>query len=168
MQILKFPDPHLFKKCTDVTKFDSQLLSTLNQMYEVMIQADGMGLAANQVGLNFNGLVMLGPNHTKFFIINPRVILRSEIPANLPEACLSLPGEWVTLFERPQWVQISYQDEKGHQFSKVFTNIFAVCVLHEMDHLAGRAFFESISIPKEKRKELTKKYGKPKKQKPIF
>ncbi len=79
MDILKYPDPSLFKKCDDVTVFGTELLTLLGAMWDAMLKKGGLGLAANQVGLHFRAFVMAGVDSEKLFIINPKIIKRSEV-----------------------------------------------------------------------------------------
>ncbi len=159
MKILQFPHPSLFKKCQDVTVFGKELKLLLDAMWETMVASNGAGLAANQVDLPFNMFVMEGPNRQKWYLVNPKITNKSKIPANLKEGCLSAPGEFLVINERVNWVQIEYQNELGKNFSVIFEGIYAICVQHEMEHLQGKGFMESKSIPKHIRKKLAKKWG---------
>lgn len=159
MDILRFPDPSLFRPCAEVTVFGPELLTLLEGMWEAMLKKGGLGLAANQVGLHFRAFVMAGIDSEKLFVCNPKIIKRSEAPANLREGCLSAPGEFLVLGERAAWVQVDFFDEKGYMQRRVFQGLHAVCVQHEIDHLDGKSHLMSSSIPKAKRKELCKKWG---------
>lgn len=159
MEILKFPNPKLFEKCKEVTVFGDELKTLLNAMWETMKANNGVGLASNQVGLSYRMFVMEGKEGKKLFIVNPKIIKQSQAPANLREGCLSAPNEFITRQDRALWVQISYQDETGKQMAGVFSGVTAVCVQHEMEHLDGKAYFESESIPKSKRREIAKRWG---------
>jgi peptide deformylase len=159
MVILKFPDQSLFKTCAEVTVFGEELKILLDGMWTAMLKHGGLGLAANQVGLHFRAFVMAGVDSEKLFIINPKIVKKSIVPANLKEGCLSAPGEFLVLQERSSWVQIDFQDEKGQMQRRVFKGLHAVCVQHEMDHLEGKSHLMSTSIPKKQRKELYKKWG---------
>jgi peptide deformylase len=159
MELLKFPDKNLFNVCKEVTVFGNELTVLLDGMWEVMIKGGGLGLASNQVGLEYRMFVMAGPGNEKIFFINPKIISRSKVPANMREGCLSAPGEFLLLSERSIWVQVEFQDHKGEQKSRVFKGLHSVCVQHEIDHLDGKSHLMSKSIPKAKRKELYKKWG---------
>jgi peptide deformylase len=159
MEILKFPDPSLFRKCDEVTVFGPELKILLEGMWEAMLKRGGLGLAANQVGLHCRMFVMGGVDSEKLYIINPKVVKKSEICANLKEGCLSAPGEFLVLGERSSWIQIDFQDEKGQMNRRVFQGLHSVCVQHEMDHLDGKSHLQSKSIPKAQRKALAKKWG---------
>jgi peptide deformylase len=160
MEILRFPHPSLFVPTRDVTVFGEELPVLLEGMWTAMIKANGMGLAANQVGLNFSMFVMKGPDSRKMFLVNPRISMRSEAPAKIPEGCLSAAGEFFTLLERSSWVQVKFQNEFGKRCSAVLHGVFAVCAQHEIDHLDGISFLQSKSIPRATRKLLAKKYDK--------
>lgn len=159
MEILKYPDPSLFKVCSEVTVFGPELLTLLEAMWAAMLKRGGLGLAANQVGLHFRAFVMAGVDSEKLFVINPKIIKQSEVPANLKEGCLSAPGEFLVLKERATWVQVDFQDEKGQLTRRVFHGLHSVCVQHEIDHLNGKSHLMSSSIPKKQRKELYKRWG---------
>lgn len=159
MEILKFPDKRLFIKCEPVTVFGDELKTILEGMWETMIQHHGMGLAANQVGLNYHMFTMKGLEDEKIFLVNPKILSRSVALANLNEGCLSAPGEFLTRVDRVGWVEVEFQNELNETKRRVFKGIQSVCVQHEMEHLEGRGFMQSTSIPKNKRQELAKKWG---------
>lgn len=162
MKIINFPDPILFNKCKEVSVFGKELEVLLNTMWDTM-KGKGIGLAANQVGLNFRMFVMEGPlkdgAQEKLFFVNPVILSRSVVPANIKEGCLSAPGEFLMLSERSSWVQVEYQNEKGEKQIRVFKGLYSVCVQHEIDHLDGKSHLMSKTIPKAQRKELAKKWG---------
>lgn len=159
MKILQFPNEMLFTRCHPIDIFDEDTLAMLKDMYALMIQANGIGLSANQVGITRCMFTMRGAYDECLFILNPRVIEKSEIPAMLREGCLSAPGDYVVLKERPSWVKIAYQDEKGVEQEKTFHGIHAVCVMHEMDHLLGKTHLQSPSLNRAQRKAFAKKWG---------
>lgn len=162
MVIVKFPDPSLDIECKPVTVFGPELKTLLESMYETMINATGIGLAANQVSLPYRMLVMTGPDKEKLFLINPEITEMSLSPANLKEGCLSSPGEFFVVPSRPAWTTVTYQDEVGKSHQKVFVGIYSVCVNHEIDHLDGLSYLEEPSVPRAKRKELAKKWKRKK------
>lgn len=159
MEILKFPNPALFVKCEPVTVFGPELKTLLENMYATMLANNGVGLAANQVGLTFNMFTMVGPEEETLYLVNPKILSKSVAPANLREGCLSAPGEYFIRADRAAWAEVSFQDETGTVKRKVFKGIYAVCVEHEMEHLEGKGFMQSLTIPKAKRIELAKKWG---------
>ena len=159
MQILKYPSPALFVVCSEVTIFGPELKILLDSMWDAMVEGHGMGLAANQVGLTFRMFVMLGPDEEKIYLVNPKILSRSIVSANLPESCLSAPGEMLTLDERASWAKIEFQNETGEKKERIFHGIHSVCVQHETDHLNGLSHLQSKSIKTAKRKILAKKWG---------
>lgn len=159
MEILKFPAEELFTPCKDVTVFGPELLVLLESMWAAMTSNNGIGLASNQVGLDYRMFTMLGPNGEKLFIINPKILKKSETSANIKEGCLSAPGEFLILPERAHIVQIMYQVEDGSHRTGIFTSIHAVCVQHEMDHLEGKSHLQSKSLSRQMRRQLQRKWG---------
>lgn len=159
MEILKFPHKSLFNVCKEVTVFGQELTILLDGMWSVMISKGGLGLASNQVGLEYRMFVMAGYDNEKIFLINPKIVKKSNLPANMIEGCLSAPGEFILLSERVSWVQVEFHDQKGQLQTRVFKGLHSVCVQHEIDHLDGKSHLMSKSIPKTKRKELHKKWG---------
>lgn len=158
MKVLKFPHQDLFRVCKPVSVFDTELKVLLDNMYRTMQDHNGIGLAANQVGLEYRMFIM---KHTegRINLVNPVVTKRSMVTALIGEGCLSAPGEYLITGSRREWVEVSYQDEKGAPKVKVFKGIYAVCVEHEIEHLDGKSFMDSKTISKAKRKELAKKWG---------
>lgn len=159
MDILKFPDPRLLEGCKDVIAFGDNLKAVLELMWDTMIENDGVGLAANQVGILVNMFVMKGPSEERLYIVNPVVRRKSVASAKIREGCLSAPGEFVVVPSRSDWIQIEFQDETGKLHKRMFNDIYAICVQHEMEHLEGKAFIGNKSIPKDTRKELKSKWG---------
>lgn len=159
MEILTFPHPSLFTKCQPVTVFGPELKTLLDNMLLTMVANNGVGLAANQVGLTFNMFVMSSIDEEYICLVNPKILSKSIAPANLREGCLSAPGEYFIRSDRASWVEVGFQDETGAEKRRVFRGIQAVCVEHEMEHLEGKGFMQSTSIPKAKRLELSKKWG---------
>lgn len=159
MEILKFPHPALLKPCKPVTVFGSELETLLQSMAITMRQQKGIGLAANQVNLDYNMFVMVNTVGKLLYLVNPKIIDKSKITSILREGCLSLPGEYLTTNSRPMWVQIEYQDINGNEQIDVFEGIDSVCATHEIEHLEGKAFIQSKGIPKSRRIELCTKWG---------
>jgi len=161
MQIVEFPHPSLFKKCKKVTVFDVELKVLLDSMWETMTKAEGLGLAANQVELEYRMFTMLGTKNEKIYMVNPEIVQQSQSVLSIKESCLSAPGEKVNLF-RPAWVKVAFQDEKGDPHSRVFDGIHSICVFHEMQHLDGESYLQHKTIPRQHRAFLAKKWGLPK------
>lgn len=161
MKILKFPDKRLFEPCSRVTVFGPELKVLLEAMWETMEEHDGLGLAANQVGLGYDMFVMSGAKDEKLFIVNPILWQVSGNQANLKEGCLSAPGEFVVLSERSDLVILKYQDETGKKLERHFSGLQAVCVQHEIDHLMGRSHLQSKSLSRNVRRALARKWKLP-------
>lgn len=159
MEILTFPNPLLLTKCDEVTVFGEELKIILEAMFETMKNHNGLGLAANQVGLPHRMFVMEGPEGEKLFLVNPKIARVSIVNTVLREGCLSAPGDFVELTDRVSWVQVDFQDETGKHRRRVFKELWSVCVQHEIEHLNGETFMKNRSIPKDKRKELAKKWN---------
>ena len=153
MKIVKFPDPILFNRCDFVNEFNEDLEKTLSEMYKTMEEAGGIGLSANQVGINKRMFVMKSAG-LPLFLINPFVIWESLEIANIKEGCLSAPGEFLIIENRPLYITLSYLDIKGKYHTKMFSGLEAVCARHEVDHLLGISFLQSKTLPRNKRKEL--------------
>jgi peptide deformylase len=158
MEIIKYPDSRLFKPCKPVTVFDENLNTLLEAMWETMKRERGMGLAANQVGLESRMFTMEGPNEEKIFLVNPKILEFGKTPSPLKEGCLSAPGQMISLF-RPMWVKVTFQDQTGKAHARVFSDIHSICVQHEIEHLDGKSFLQNKAIPKATRKQLAEKWG---------
>lgn len=161
MEIVKFPNPWLFEVTHKVAEeeFGENLNSLLESMYETMLDNNGIGLSANQVGLSHRMFVMEGPREEKLFLINPYIRAKSALNYRFKEGCLSAPGEFVFIEDRASWVQVVYQNENGNTECRTFRDIHSVCVQHEIDHLDGKSFLEHEAIPKSIRRSLAKKWG---------
>lgn len=159
MKILKYPHPALFTKCERVSVFGKELTTLLDGMWKVLKDNYAVGLAANQVGLKYRMFVMEGTDGERINLVNPYIVTRSVAPAMKKEGCLSAPGEFLIISDRAEWVQVSFQDETGNSHTRVFKGLQSVCVQHEIDHLEGKSHLQSKSIPKAKRKDLSKKWG---------
>lgn len=142
----------------EVTVFGEELQILLDAMYELMKSRNGLGLAANQVGLSLRMFVIEGPNG-RINVVNPTIVSKSIKPANQREGCLSAPGDFIVVPSRSEWVQMQYQDEKGEKKLVTLKGLHAVCAQHELEHLDGKSFLSNKSIPKYTRKALEKRWG---------
>lgn len=146
-QIKYIGDPILRQKCQNVETFDDKFQSFLAEMTEIMYREDGIGLAAPQIGVTKNVLVIdiseLEENETLRIFVNP-VIEGSSGESVVEEGCLSIPGvrEEVT---RPDTIALKYQDETGAAFEHEFDGWLARVLQHELDHLNGILFVDHIS-----------------------
>ncbi len=125
-----------------VTEFNQKLWILLDDMAETMNQADGVGLAAPQVGI-LKRVVVIDVGEGLIELINPKIIGQkgSQIEA---EGCLSCPGEYGKV-KRPSWVSVQAQDRHGNEIVREGTGLLAVAFCHEIDHLDGK-IFKDIAI----------------------
>lgn len=142
--ILTKEDPTLYKKCRPVTDFNARLHQLLDDMGETLMEADGVGLAAPQVGVLRRAVVVLETNVPEgeepyiIELINPEIISTSG-EQDGAEGCLSVPGEY-GLVKRPMDVTVRAQNRFGETFSVSGTGLTARCFCHELDHLDGVIF----------------------------
>ena len=157
-------DALLLKKSRPVTDFDRRLHILIDDMRETLINADGVGLAAPQVGvLRRLVLVMdtskeeLTPEKQIIELINPEIIKTSGSQEG-PEGCLSVPGVY-GLVKRPDYVKVRAQDRHGKTFEVEGTGLTARCFCHEIDHLDGHLFTEISEriLSEEELEEYSKK-----------
>ena len=142
--ILTKEAPLLYKKCRPVTAFNERLHQLLDDMADTLKQANGVGLAAPQVGVLRRVVLVIETNvpegESEYIIelINPEIIESSGVQ-NGAEGCLSVPGEY-GLVERPMYVKVRAQDRNGEWFEVEGTGLTARCFCHELDHLDGVVF----------------------------
>ena len=142
--ILTKEEPLLYKKCRPVTAFNERLHQLLDDMADTLKQANGVGLAAPQVGVLRRAVLVIETNvpegESEYIIglINPEMIESSGVQ-NGAEGCLSVPGEY-GLVERPMYVKVRAQDRNGEWFEVEGTGLTARCFCHELDHLDGVVF----------------------------
>lgn len=141
-EIRKYDDPALYKVCRPVEKFDERLVELLDDMAETMYQANGVGLAAPQVGI-LRRVVVIDVGDGIIELVNPR-ILRTAGSETTSEGCLSFPGEY-GLVERPTEVEIEAEDRHGKTFRMTGHDLLARAFCHETDHLDGKVF-KTIAI----------------------
>ncbi len=142
--ILTKGEPALYKKCRPVTDFNSRLHQLLDDMKETLGGADGVGLAAPQVGILKRAVIVIETNvpegEPEYIIelINPEII-ESSGEQEGPEGCLSVPGEF-GLVKRPMKVKVRAQNRNGEWFEVEGEGLTARCFCHEIDHLDGVVF----------------------------
>lgn len=139
-EIVKRGDPVLGKMCHPVTKFDGKLADLLDDMKQTLAQANGLGLAAPQVGILRRAVIVIDDSGEMLELVNPEIIDRSGEQEGL-EGCLSVPGLWGYV-KRPDWVKVRAQDRTGAWFEVEGHNITARCFCHELGHLDGHLFTE--------------------------
>lgn len=152
LNILRYPDPRLHKVAKPVTVFDERIKKLAADMAETMYAAPGVGLAATQIDVHEQVIVIDvsdGGNELRVFI-NPEVLWASEEKRVYDEGCLSVPGIYDGV-ERPARVKVRAFDADGKPFEVEADDLLAVCIQHEMDHLKGKVFVEYLSPLKRNR-----------------
>jgi peptide deformylase len=149
--ILEFPDPRLRTRAAAVTRFDAALGMLIDDLFQTMYAAPGIGLAATQVDVHQRVIVIdVSKDHKEpVTLINPEIIAR-EGEASTEEGCLSVPGIFDEV-KRAAKVRVRSHDRKGRQHERDYEDILAVCVQHEMDHLEGKLFVDYLSDLKRER-----------------
>ena len=152
LKILEFPNPNLRKIAVPVTSFDNDLKCLIDNMFETMYEANGIGLAATQVDVHKRLLVLdvsEERDDPKVFV-NPTIdVIESDL-ADYDEGCLSVPGFYETV-SRPKKIKVSAQDKEGSQFEIEADGVLSVCIQHEIDHLDGKLFVDYLSSLKRNR-----------------
>jgi peptide deformylase len=146
--ILTAPDPRLQAVSTDVEQVTDEIRALIADMADSMYAADGIGLAAIQIGVAKRVLVIDldqrdGKRNPRAFI-NPKITWASEETAVFEEGCLSVPEIWDDV-ERPARIRAEYLDENGEKQSLEADGMLATCLQHEMDHLNGVLFIDHLS-----------------------
>jgi peptide deformylase len=164
--ILIAPDPRLKAVAKDVKKVDGEVRRLVDDMLETMYGAEGIGLAAVQIGVAQRVIVMDleqkdGKNNPRVFI-NPKILWASEEWASFEEGCLSVPDIWEEV-ERPARIRAEYLDRDGKRQELEADGLLADCLQHEMDHLDGVLFIDHLS--RLKRSIALRKLAKAKRQK---
>ncbi len=152
LNILRYPDSRLHKVAKPVAVFDERLKRLVVDMAETMYEAPGVGLAASQVDVH-EQLIVIDTSETKSDLrvfINPEILWASEEKKIYDEGCLSVPGVYDGV-ERPARVKVRALDVDGKAFEVDADGLLAVCVQHEMDHLKGKVFVEYLSPLKRNR-----------------
>ena len=181
LEILTYPNPVLREESETVKKFDAELKKLADDMLETMYDANGIGLAAVQVGRPIKMLVIdtrprdldrddsddYSPLEAKIkqplILINPEII-NGEGKTTYDEGCLSVPSFFETV-ERFEKVEVKAFDLDGKEFRITTDGLLAICIQHEMDHLKGTLFIDHISFTKSNRiKNQIKKSGYPTKE----
>ncbi len=151
LNILRYPDARLHKVAAPVTVFDEALRRLVADMAETMYAAPGIGLAATQVDVHKQVIVLdvSERRDSLVVLINPEIVDASGV-SDIEEGCLSVPGIYDTL-ERAERVKVRAFDHNGNAFTLEAQGLLAVCIQHEMDHLKGKVFVESLSQLKQQR-----------------
>lgn len=183
LEILTYPNPLLREVSEPVTEFGPELKKLAEDMLETMYDANGIGLAAPQVGKLLRMLVIdtrpRDPENSRYenddqselerqikqplILINPEIV-KGEGKTTFDEGCLSVPSFFETV-ERFEKVEVKAFDLNGKEFRLVTDGLLSICIQHEMDHLAGTLFIDHISFTKSNKiKNQIKKSGYPTKE----
>ena len=139
--IRKYGDDVLRKQCRDVEQIDKRTLTLIKDMFETMYDADGVGLAAPQVGI-LKRLFVIDIGDGPLVFINPEILETSGKQID-DEGCLSLPGKMEEVM-RPNYVRARAINEKGEEFEIEAEELLARAILHEYDHLNGTLFIDRV------------------------
>jgi len=140
-EIRKTPDEVLYKKSREVTDFDERLHTLLDDMADTMYEANGVGLAAVQVGI-LKRAVVIDVGDGIMELINPEIIETAESQTGT-EGCLSFPGQW-GIVTRPNYVKVKALDRFGKEQILEGRELLARAFCHEIEHLDGHAFIEKV------------------------
>lgn len=164
LRILEFPDPRLRKKADPVADVNDELRVLINDMFETMYAAPGIGLAATQVDVHKRLLVAdVSPEKDDpQVLINPEILAKDGV-AVTEEGCLSVPGYFEEV-ERAEHIRVRYLDRDGNPAEKDAKGLLAVCIQHEIDHLNGKLFVDYLS--EAKRQQIRKKLLKDRRLQP--
>ena len=138
-KILTTREPALHKTCKPVTDFNARLHKLLDDMHETLAQANGVGLAAPQVGI-LRRVVLVDNGEEVLELINPTLVETSGEQVG-PEGCLSVPGKY-GLVKRPNYAKVRAQDRYGNWYEADGEGLTARCFCHELDHLDGIVYTE--------------------------
>ncbi|MGD9599243.1 MAG: peptide deformylase [Steroidobacteraceae bacterium] len=161
LTILEYPDPRLRTRAEPVTEFDDALARQIDDMFETMYAAPGIGLAATQVDYH-RRLIVIDVSEDKSqrqVFVNPEILEKSG-SAVTEEGCLSVPGIFDEV-QRASHVRVRARDRHGIEFEQELEGLPAVCLQHEMDHLEGKLFVDYLSDLK--RERIRKKLDKDRK-----
>jgi len=151
LPILRYPDVRLHKIASPVTVFDDSLKKLVGDMAETMYEAPGVGLAATQVDVHKQVVVVdvSERRDSLVVLVNPEIVEAWGV-SDIEEGCLSVPGIYDTV-ERAERIRVRAWDKNGNAFTLEAQGLLAVCIQHEMDHLKGKVFVEYLSQLKQSR-----------------
>jgi peptide deformylase len=161
LQILEFPDPRLRNRAQPVAQVDAELRTLIDDMFETMYAAPGIGLAATQVNVAKRVLVLdLSERRNEpLALVNPEILQRGGVEET-EEGCLSVPG-YFDKVTRAEQIRVRALDRDGKQIEFDADGLLAVCIQHEIDHLDGKLFVDYLS--ELKRTRIRKKLEKERK-----
>lgn len=163
LPILEFPDPRLRTIAEPVEQVDDALRSLIDDMFETMYAAPGIGLAATQINVHKQVVVMdiSEDQNEPLVFINPQIAVLQDDTLPYDEGCLSVPGFYETV-DRPANIRVEALDRDGKPFTLEPDGLLAVCIQHELDHLNGKLFVDYLSAMK--RNRIRKKLEKQQRQ----
>jgi len=141
MEVVQLGDPVLRQKAQPVTEFTDELRAFINEMFDTMIDAEGVGLAAPQVGKSWRLFVIIADDDVRRVFVNPQIIATSSELVSFEEGCLSIPKVYEKIM-RPDRVTIQAQDEFGKKFMIEADGMLARIIQHENDHLDGILYID--------------------------
>jgi peptide deformylase len=160
-EIIKLPDKRLRLPSEPIKRIDASIRKLVDDLFETMYEAPGIGLAAIQIGVAKRVVTMdlskKEEEHKPLVFINPAIVWKSDETAKYEEGCLSIP-EFYEEVERPAKVKVKYLDLDGNEHEIEASGLFAICLQHEIDHTNGVLFIDHIS--KLKRDRIVKKFIK--------
>ncbi|HSG03134.1 MAG TPA: peptide deformylase [Marinobacterium sp.] len=161
LNILEFPDPRLRTIAEPVDQVDDEIRKLVDDMFETMYEAPGIGLAATQVNVH-KRIVVIDISEDKsepLVLINPEFEILTDEQEQMQEGCLSVPGFYESV-ERPNRIRLKALNRDGEPYELIAEELLAVCIQHELDHLNGKLFVDHISRLKRDRirSKLEKKH----------
>lgn len=158
LDILHYPDPRLYNKASAVERVDDKVRTLVDDMFETMYAAPGIGLAAIQVNVPLSVITIdvSEGRSDPLCLVNPEILQRRGM-VELEEGCLSVPGVY-EIVPRAEWIRVKALNRDGEEFEMEANDLLAVCIQHEMDHLEGKLFVDYLSQLKRRRirKKATK------------
>ena len=151
-KILEFPDPRLRTRAAIVPAVDGRIQTLIEDMFETMYDANGIGLAASQIDVHEQVIVidLSTDGSAPRVFVNPTIEVIDETLDGFEEGCLSVPG-FSEAVERPKAIKVDALDRDGNPINETVTGLLAVCLQHEMDHLQGKLFVDYLSPLKRQR-----------------
>ena len=151
-KILEFPDPRLRTRAAVVPAVDGRIQTLIDDMFETMYDANGIGLAASQIDVHEQVIVidLSSDGSAPRGFVNPTIEVIDETLDGYEEGCLSVPG-FSEAVERPKAIKVEALDRDGRPIDETVTGLLAVCLQHEMDHLHGKLFVDYLSPLKRQR-----------------
>ena len=152
LNVLRFPDERLRTKAATVVEVNNDITQIIDDMLETMYDENGVGLAATQVNIH-QRIVVINVSEDKdqaYVLINPEIVSHSNETEINEEGCLSVPGCYAKV-DRYTEVTVKALDRDGKEFTLTATELLAICIQHELDHLDGKLFVDYLSPLKRQR-----------------